>query len=142
MKKMITACLLTFLLLPFAVMGAALSLMSSLDGKTIRFDVTDTTDASNPNHGASYQLHFSKTDYYYEDEKSKSRVSGRYEYKILNPEKGIALINFHEKYSNAVSDYSTVLYANDAKSGLYIYKQSKGPVLPKHRMNFGSYEIL
>ncbi len=114
-------------------------LLKSLDGQTIQFNAgrkkTDTA-------GTTYELHFtSKSEYQYNDPRTKKNIIGNYKYRILNRDKGIAMITFEEIYQNEMSNYTTLMYAKDDKKGLYIYKKFNEMVSPESKMNNGWYQI-
>ena len=115
------------------------SFAASLNNQHIQFQVASIKAPSNPNQGISYTLNFKKTTYTYLDPRTKKQISGQYRYRILDAQKGIYLINLEERYEKKHSQYSLLLYAQGKGSGLYIFKQERGPIQPEQRMNFGTY---
>ena len=60
-----------------------------------------------------YELHFKGNDYDYADLKTNTRVSGHYVYRVLDKDKGIAVVTCHEIYHKMASDYELLLSAKD-----------------------------
>lgn len=117
-------------------------LLKSLDGQTIQFNLGRKKADANAAPGTTYELHFtSKSEYQYNDPRTKKNIIGNYKYRILNRDQGIALISFEEIYQNEMSNYTTLMYAKDDKKGLYIYKKYNALVSPESRMNDGWYQI-
>lgn len=118
---------------------AKLEVLKSLDGKTIQFNsVHKKADTAVT---TSYELHFTKSEYQYYDPRTKKNIIGNYKYRVLNRDKGIALITFEEIYQNQMSNYTTLLYAKDDQKGLYIYKKFNELVSPDSKMNNGWYVV-
>lgn len=113
--------------------------LKSLDGQTIQFNVGRKKADAAPT--TTYELHFTKSEYQYNDPRTKKNIIGNYKYRVLNRDKGIALITFEEIYKNQMSNYTTLLYAKDDKKGLYIYKKYNELVSPDSKMNNGWYVI-
>lgn len=117
-------------------------LLKSLEGKTIQFNLGRKKADETAAPATTYELHFtSKSEYQYNDPRTKKNIIGNYKYRILNREQGIAIISFEEIYQNAMSNYTTLMYAKDDKKGLYIYKKFNELVSPESKMNDGWYQI-
>lgn len=133
MKYIRTVTTLLLLLFNVDAFSGTLSLPANINGQTYIFKVLNLKNAENPNAGMMYKMHFSQTEYTYED--TNQKVHGSYTYQLLDPQNGIALITCHELYNNKPSNYSLLLKAKNIQRGMYIYEQTAF----KQRMNFGYY---
>lgn len=121
---------------------ARANLPSDIDGKMFLFQVANIKNGNNPNTNQIYIMHFAKDTYNYEVVSMQKVVQGHYTYQILDPKNEIGLISCHETENGQTTDYTLLLNAENEKTGLYIYKQAHGKILPEQRLNFSYYTIL
>ncbi len=90
MKYIRTVTTLLLLLFNGAAFSGTLSLPANINGQTYIFKVLNLKNTESPNAGIIYKMHFSQTEYTYEDINQK--IHGGYTYRLLDPTNGVAIL--------------------------------------------------
>lgn len=133
---------IVFLCLTLITLSAKANLPTAITGKTFLFQAANIKNKNNPHANQIFIMHFGKDTYSYEVVNKQKTIKGNYTYKVLDQDNGIALISCHEVNDDKKTDYTLLLNTKNDKSGLYIYKQTRGNISPQERLNFAYYTIL